>query len=209
MPTRFPGFAKRQLVLIETDVDGAIVAWRAIVDAVQTGRLVVAVHDDPVPRELREGAAVSITTVTSTSVFTVDGAVTRRSDSTLALALRDDHAPMQRRQFVRVAARPVVRCLLLDDRANEFTPFDAYVHDIGGGGMALEADVIAPRDATVVVSLAIPGDRPLVAIATVLEHASSRERQERHEEYLLHVGFSAISERDRERLVRFVFTCMR
>ena len=36
------------------------------------------------------------------------------------------------------------------------------VHDIGGGGMALEADVIAPRDATVVVSLAIPGDRPLV-----------------------------------------------
>src|SRR5579884_3820147 len=180
MPTRFPGFAKRQLVLIETDVDGAIVAWRAIVDAVQTGRLVVAVHDDPVPRELREGAAVSITTVTSTSVFTVDGAVTRRSDSTLALALRDDHAPMQRRQFVRVAARPVVRCLLLDDRANEFTPFDAYVHDIGGGGMALEADVIAPR-----------------------------ERQERHEEYLLHVGFSAISERDRERLVRFVFTCMR
>lgn len=209
MPSRFPGFTKRQLVLLETDAGGAIVGWRATVDAVQGERLVVAVVDDPIPAELCEGAAVSVTSVTSTSVFTIDASVTRRSDTTLAVALRDDGEPVQRRQFVRVAARPMLRCLLLDDRTNDFTPFDAYVHDIGGGGMALEADVIAPREAVVVVSLAVPGERPLVAIGTVLEHATRRERHARDEAYLLRIGFSAITERDRERLVRFVFTCLR
>lgn len=209
MPSRFPGFTNRQLVLLETDVEGAIVAWRATVEAAQRERLVLAVVDDPIPDELREGTAVSVTSVTSTSVFTIDATVTRRSDTTLAVALPDDRDPVQRRQYVRVIARPVVRCLLLDDRTNEFTPFDAYVHDVGGGGMALEADVIAPREAVVVVSLAIPDERPLVAIGTVLEHATRRERHARDEAYLLRVGFSAISARDRERLVQFVFTCMR
>lgn len=209
MPTRFPGFTKRQLVLLETDAEGEIVAWRATVDAVQRERLVVAVLDDPIPAEMDDGARVSVTSVTSTSVYTVDATVARRGDTTLAVTLRDDREPVQRRQYVRVAARPVVRCLLLDDRTNEFTPFDAHVHDIGGGGTALEADVIAPRDAVVVVSLAVPGERPLVAVGTVLEHATRHERHARDEAYLVRVGFSAISERDRERLVRFVFACLR
>jgi c-di-GMP-binding flagellar brake protein YcgR len=209
MPSRFPGFTNRQLVLLETDVEGAIVAWRATVEAAQGERLLVAVVDDPIPDELREGSAVSVTSVTSTSVFTVDATVTRRSETTLAVSLRDDRDPVQRRQYVRVAARAGVRGHRGPHRPTQVTPVGPEGHRRGGGGMALEADVIAPRDAIVVVSLAIPDDRPLVAIGTVLDHATRRERHARDEAYLLRVGFSAISDRDRERLVRFVFTCMR
>jgi hypothetical protein len=117
---------------------------------------------------------------------------------------------------VRVGAGPVLNCLLLDDTTNTFTPFEATVHDIGGGGIALDADVIAPRDAIVVCSLALPGERPLVAVGAVLEPSHRRKPGPRalrsggeDEEYLLRVQFTAISEHDRERLIRFVFACMR
>jgi c-di-GMP-binding flagellar brake protein YcgR len=217
VPERLPSFSARQPVLLEVGEGGQLIGWRAAIEAVQGERLLLAASEgDPVPGQFREGAHVAVTSVTRSGVYTIDAIVARRSSTTLAVTVREDVEPVQRRQYVRVGAGPVLNCLLLDDTTNTFTPFEATVHDIGGGGIALDADVIAPRDAIVVCSLALPGERPLVAVGAVLEPSHRRKPGPRalrsggeDEEYLLRVQFTAISEHDRERLIRFVFACMR
>ncbi|HEY7133491.1 MAG TPA: PilZ domain-containing protein [Acidimicrobiia bacterium] len=217
MPERLPSFSARQPVLLEVGAGGQLIGWRAAIEAVQGERLLLAASEgDPVPGQFREGAHVAVTSVTRSGVYTIDAIVARRSPTTLAVTVREDVEPVQRRQYVRVGAGPVLNCLLLDDTTNTFTPFEATVHDIGGGGIALDADVIAPRDAIVVCSLALPAERPLVAVGTVLEPSHRRKAGPRalrsggeDDEYLLRVQFTAISEHDRERLIRFVFACMR
>jgi c-di-GMP-binding flagellar brake protein YcgR len=217
VPERLPSFSARQPVLLEVGDGGQLIGWRAAIEAVQGERLLLAASEgDPVPGQFREGAHVAVTSVTRSGVYTIDAIVARRSPTTLAVTVREDVEPVQRRQYVRVGAGPVLNCLLLDDTTNTFTPFEATIHDIGGGGIALDADVIAPRDAIVVCSLALPAERPLVAVGAVLEPAHRRKPGPRalrsggeDDEYLLRVQFTAISEHDRERLIRFVFACMR
>jgi hypothetical protein len=216
-----PPFATHQPVLLEVGAAGQLIGWRAMIETVEGDRLGLAGTDtEPAPKEFRPGAHVAVTAISGSGVYTADAVVVRRSPRTLTVDVPHDTEPVQRRQYVRVDAGGVMSCLLLDEATNRFTPFEARVHDIGAGGVALDADVIAPRDAVVVCSLAVPGERPLVTLGRVLEPVH-RGRGEAHPaadvsrdiatpgEYLLRMQFSAISQGDRERLIRFVFACIR
>jgi c-di-GMP-binding flagellar brake protein YcgR len=217
MPASRPPFATRQPVLLEVGAAGQLIGWRAAIETVDGDCLVLTGSDaGPVPREFHRGAHVAVTAITRSGVYTAVAVVAERAPQTLTVDVSHDPEPVQRRQYVRVDAGGVMSCLLLDERTNAFTPFTATVHDVGGGGVAFAADVIAPRDAVVVCSLPLPGERPLVTLGRVLEPVH-RHRGDPHpafdptagEEYVLRVQFSAMSQGDRERLIRFVFACMR
>ncbi len=217
MPVNRPPFATRQPVLLEVGAAGELVGWRAAITAVDGDSLVLTGSDArPVPKDFRRGSHVAVTTIMRSGVYTSDAVVVERSPHRLTVDVPSDDEPVQRRQYVRVDAGGVMSCLLLDERTNTFTPFQARVHDIGGGGVALAADVIAPRGAVVVCSLPIPEGRPLVTVGRVLEPIH-RHRGDPHpsfdltaqEDYLLRVQFGAMSQGERDRLIRFVFACMR
>jgi c-di-GMP-binding flagellar brake protein YcgR len=217
MPAYRPPFATRQPVLLEVGASGQLIGWRAAIETVDGDSLVLTGTDTgPAPKEFRRGAHVAVTAITRSGVYTSDAVVVERSPRRLTVDVPHDAEPVQRRQYVRVDAGGAMTCLLLDERTNTFTAFAARVHDIGGGGVALAADVIAPRGAVVVCSLAVPDERPLVMLGHVLEPIH-RRRGDPHPafegsgsaEYVLRVQFSAMSQGDRERLIRFVFTCMR
>jgi c-di-GMP-binding flagellar brake protein YcgR len=217
MPASRPPFATRQPVLLEVGAAGQLIGWRAAIETVEGDCLVLTGSDaGPVPREFHRGSHVAVTAITRSGVYTSDAVVVERSPHRIIVDVPHDAEPVQRRQYVRVDAAGVMTCLLLDERTNGFTPFTGRVHDIGAGGVALAADVIAPKGAVVVCSLAVPGERPLVTLGRVLEPIHRRRGDSHpafdsaaHEEYLLRVQFSAMSQGDRERLIRFVFACMR
>lgn len=217
VPVNRPPFATRQPVLLEVGAAGELVGWRAAIEAVDGDSLVLTGSGaGPVPIDFRRGARVAVTTIVRSGVYTSDAVVVARSPHQLTVDVPSHTEPVQRRQYVRVDAGGVMSCLLLDERTNTFTPFQARVHDIGGGGVALAADVIAPRGAVVVCSMPIPGERPLVTLGRVLDPIH-RRRGDPHpsfdatapEDYLLRIQFSAMGQGERERLVRFVFACMR
>lgn len=133
---------------------------------------------------IETGGSAFVSYLTPAGIYMLEAAITRAGATSLALDLPSD----------------------VDDRTNRFTPFDGHVIDVGGGGLALAADVIAPQHATVVVSLAIPDDRPVVVTGSVL--ASDRDPNQRTRR-LLRIQFSLIGEADRDRLLRWVFANLR
>lgn len=180
---------------------------RAIIETIQDSRLnVTAVDGDKLDEIFETGGSAFVSYLTPAGIYVLEAAITRAGAASLALDLPSDVSRIQRRQFVRIDAPLDATCLLLDDRTNRFTPFDGHAIDVGGGGMALAADVIAPQHATVVVSLAIPDDRPVVVTGSVL--ASDRDPNQRTRR-LLRVQFSLIGEADRDRLIRWVFANLR
>jgi hypothetical protein len=180
---------------------------RAIIETIQDFRLnVTALDGDKLDEIFETGGSAFVSYLTPDGIHVIEAAITRAGATSLALDVPSDVSRIQRRQFVRIDAPLDATCLLLDDRTNRFTPFDGHVIDVGGGGLALAADVIAPQHATVVLSLAIPDDRPVVVVGSVL--ASDRDPNQRTRR-LLRVQFSLIGEADRDRLIRWVFANLR
>gem|GEM_PF-4529938 len=180
---------------------------RAVVDTLQDSRLgVTTVDDDTLDEIFESGGHAFVSYLTPAGIDMIETAVVRASPTSLALDLPADVGRIQRRQFVRIDAEVDATCLLLDERTNRFTPFDGRVVDVGGGGLSLAADVIAPQHATVVVSLGLPDDRPVVATGSVLATDRDPRQRTRH---LLRVQFTNVGERDRERLIRWVFANLR
>jgi hypothetical protein len=153
---------------------------------------------------IREGDAAHVQYVDRFGVYDVDAPVLQRDHhtQTVVLGIAGDEHPVRRRLYVRLRAPLDASCLLLDPARNAFTELDASVVDIGGGGAALAVAAIAPTDATMVCSIALPAGAPIVTVGTVLAaDADPRDRAERRH---VRVQFSLISEPDRDRLLAFI-----
>lgn len=159
------------------------------------------------PPALAEGVVVRVSYVNRSGLYTIEAPVERRLPERFVIGEADRADRVQRRGFVRVNHPVHAACLLLDDVHNRFTAFDGDVVDLGGGGLGLAADVIAPVGATVVVSLALPdGKPPLVTVGHVLPGDATRVRTGRHR---LRAQFALIREADRDRIMAFIFTVLR
>ena len=205
-----PRFEARRPALVELAPGGGDEApLRVVIETVQTDRLVVATADElRVPAPFATGTEVVVTYLDRYGVYTMQGPVVRRGDTTLVVGLPESAERVQRRQYVRVQAPLPASCLLLDQRTNHFTPFEARVEDVGGGGLAMTADLIAPPGAVIVSSLALPGEPPVVAVGTVLA-ADTGPRRSVGEHYQVRVQFSLIAEPDRDRILRFILSSLR
>jgi hypothetical protein len=110
-----------------------------------------------------------------------------------------DAEVMQRRSFVRVQTPHAVTVASDDDP--DAVAERLYTVDISGGGMLLTGtDTLAP-DQTVRFTMALGDGQPAVeGDARVVRIREDGKRA---------VVFEQIDERDRQRLIRFVFECMR
>ncbi|MCU1426748.1 MAG: c-di-GMP-binding flagellar brake protein YcgR [Actinomycetia bacterium] len=140
-------------------------------------------------------------------VYEVDTPVLHAEGDSVVVALAAEPNDVRRRVYARLRAPLDATCLLLDAAGNTFTQLDASVVDIGGGGAALAVPAIAPTGATLVCSLAIPGDAPIVTIGNVLApDADPRDVPDRRH---VRVQFTLIAETDRDRLLRFILEALR
>lgn len=178
---------------------------RAVIDSLEGSRLVLASADGrPFPDAFATGSDCHLVVPAERGVYDIPVTVGDRGDLTLVVDAADDAQLVQRRAYVRIEEPIDATCLLLDDGSNEFVPFGASVTDISGGGCAMDAMVIAPKDAIVVCSFAIPDERPVVTIGAVLPN--EREDRQRLGDlgHKLRVMFTQITERDRDRLIRHI-----
>jgi PilZ domain len=107
-----------------------------------------------------------------------------------------DAEVLQRRDFVRVHTPHPVTLDSGDEAAQR-----AHTVDLSGGGMLLaDADTLAP-DQTVRFIVSVGADHePIEGVARVVRIREDGKRA---------LIFERISEHDRQRLIRFVFECMR
>lgn len=158
------------------------------------------------PSTLVEGVVVRVTYVHRYGVFTVEAPVERRLPERFVIGEANRADRVQRRSFVRVRHPVGAACLLLDEGRNRFTAFDGEVIDVGGGGVGLAADVIAPVGATLVVSLAVPdGKPPVVVVGQVLPDDGRPDGERRR----LRLQYGLIRESDRDRILAFIFCVLR
>jgi c-di-GMP-binding flagellar brake protein YcgR len=203
--TSLPGLHVGQTVLVAPGEDSEPV--HMLVDVVQDGQFTLATVDDvPIPALVSHVSPLVVTYVDRFAVYTVDAEVVRQGTTRLVCAVPDDARSVQRRQYARVLVPVDASCLLLDPQGARFTPFDATVRDIGGGGLAFTADAIAPEGAMLVIALALPGAPPIVVVGTVLApDVALRGGSARR---IVRVEFTLIREADRDKVLRFVLACL-
>ena len=194
-PTFEPGHA----ALLATSADDE--GLHMVVDLVQDDHITLrSVDNVSIPREWTTRETLSLTYLDRFAVYTVDVPVIRSGQTRLVIGPPAEDAAVDRRQHVRIVTPLPATCLLLDEQNNRFTPFDAVVRDLGGGGLAVSAAAIAPAGATMVVSLALPDDRPVVAVGTVLPSDVSVGL----DRATVRIEFTLVRESERDRILRFV-----
>jgi hypothetical protein len=107
-----------------------------------------------------------------------------------------DAEVLQRRDFVRVLAPQPVTVESAQDGKHR-----AHIVDLSGGGMLLADDETLAVDQTIRFTLSVATtELPVEGIARVVRIREDGKRA---------LMFEEISEHDRQRLIRFVFDCMR
>lgn len=150
--------------------------------------------DEPAEDERVESAELRYTSVRG--VIRLHGEAVFEDRSLIRFHPEGEAEVSQRRSFVRVSApRPVT--LSVDDAEER----PAHVVDLSGGGMLLVgADVLAPQQ-TVRFSITLdPEFGSIEGVGRVVRVSDDGKRA---------LVFEQIDEDDRQRLIRFVFHCMR
>jgi hypothetical protein len=174
--------------------------WRMIVDGVQDGEVTLtSVDDEQLPSAWNALTETHITAVDRFSVHLIHVPVVRVEAARIVVAEPSSATAVQRRAYARVPEPVPATCMLLDIEENQWIPFDAEVRDLGGGGLAMVADLIAPDNATVAISLLLGGP-PLVVVGRVLP----RDALPTIGRPLIRVEFLLIRETDRDRIMGFV-----
>jgi hypothetical protein len=174
--------------------------WQMIVDGVHDGQITLsAVDDEQLPSAWSALTETHITAVDRFSVHLIHVPVVRVEAGRIVVAEPNSTTSVQRRAYARVHEPVPATCMLLDIEENQWLPFDGEVRDLGGGGLAMVADMLAPENATVAISLLLGGP-PLVVVGRVLP----REELPTIGQALIRVEFLLIRETDRDRIMGFV-----
>jgi hypothetical protein len=156
--------------------------------------LVVLVDADEADTECPRVADLEYTS--ARGIVRLRGEAVWEDRSLIRFRIDGDADVLQRRDFVRVDAPTEVVV-----ETDAFYPFLVHTVDVSGGGMLLTgADVLDP-DETVNFAITLdPLAPPIEGVARVVRARETGERG---------LVFEQISEDDRQRLIRFVFECMR
>jgi len=150
------------------------------------------------------GTTATLLYVTTGGVYSFEATITEIDEQGATLLIDTTVERWQRRRYVRLDHPLAAHVLLLDDASGQFHTVDARVTDVSGGGLAMRAGAIAPQGTVVVVALAIPNERPVVAVGAAL--ANDREDRERlgPDGAKLRIQFTHLTEPDRDRLIRHI-----
>jgi c-di-GMP-binding flagellar brake protein YcgR len=159
----------------------------------------VTVDDETLPGEWQQLGAIHITTLDRYSVHLIHVPVVSADATHLVVAPPTLATSVQRRAYARVADPVPAQCVLLDEDENTWHPFAAEVRDLGGGGLSMIADTIAPGSATIALSLDLDDD-VVVAVGRVLP----REQLPTIGKPMMRIEFVLIREIDRDRILGYV-----
>jgi hypothetical protein len=174
--------------------------WRMVVEGVADGQITLAtVEDETLPATWQELSEIHITSLDRYSVHLIHVPVVRLEDTRLIVAQPTTAADVQRRAYARVTKPVAAQCVLLDEDENTWHPFAAEVRDLGGGGLSMIADTIAPDGATIAISLDLDDD-VVVAVGRVLP----REQLPTIGKPMIRIEFVLIRETDRDRILGYV-----
>jgi hypothetical protein len=188
-----------QSVLVAPTADEA--PWRMLVDVVQDGVITLATPDDErLPTEWQSLGEIHITTLDRFSVHLIHVPVRRVGETRLVVGAPDAGTPVRRRAYARVLAAVPASFTVLDPSENRWSTFDADVRDLGGGGCSVVSDRAPAEGRTVVISLALDNEHPVVVVGRVLP----REELPTVGKLLLRIEFVLIREADRDRILRYV-----
>jgi hypothetical protein len=175
--------------------------WRMLVDVVQDGQITLATpEDEQLPSEWNELTEVQITSLDRYSVHYIHVPIRRMGATRLVVGAPDDDTPVLRRAYARVFNPVPVSCMLLDVSGTHWTPFDAEVRDLGGGGCSFVASIIPPEAATVVMSFVVDDLGPIVIVGRTLP----RDDLPSIGRALTRIEFVQIREAERDRILRYV-----
>ncbi|MFZ4514946.1 MAG: flagellar brake protein [Acidimicrobiia bacterium] len=206
MPTLTAG----QTVLLEAAIEDDPTRHALRIEAIQDNEIVLAqISRGSVPRALI-GETYRLIVLARNTMYNVDCVVTRSSSRSIRLQLSPDAERISRRQYVRVVVDVPMSCLLLNDATNQWSQFPARMTDISAGGLAMAASTIAPARSTILFSIAIPGERPVVAVGRVLPTDAEIRNvvQLSVRGPALRAEFTMVRESERDRLMRFIFSEM-
>lgn len=205
-----PTLTAGQTVLLEAATEDNPERHTVVIEAIQDDEVVLAQTKGGSIPHARPDDRFRMIVLARNTMYNIDCDVTRRSAHSLRVRLSPDAERVSRRQYVRVVAEVPMSCLILNDNTNQWSQFHGRITDISAGGMAMAANTIAPVGATVVFSIAIPGERPVVAIGRVLPTDAEIRKvvQLSVRGPALRVEFTMIREAERDRLMRFIFSEM-
>lgn len=155
---------------------------------------------------LREGTELQITFGDETSVYSFRSRIIRRIAvpiPTFILEFPNQITKIQRRQYVRV---PYVNALkyLIIERDGVSEERNGFIINLSGGGMLFKSSLPVVEKAIIIIKTKL--DRAEVEIpAMVIRCNCDDERND----FVISVQFHEISERLRDRIVRFVFEVQR
>ena len=174
--------------------------WRMVVADAADGHITLTtVEDETLPASWRDLSEIHITSLDRYSVHLIHVPVVRLEDTRLVVAQPTTAAHVQRRAYARVADPVAAQCVLLDEDENTWHPFASEVRDLGGGGLSMIADTIAPDGATIAISLDFEDD-VVVAVGRVLP----REQLPTIGKPMMRIEFVLIREIDRDRILGYV-----
>lgn len=116
----------------------------------------------------------------------------------------------QRRNFVRFDARLPLQFYRIQDREPpEESPevFTVETTDISGGGVSFLTSMRLEMKCRLQLELALPGDKPVKAIGSVVRVVNNPRSVRKR--YRVGVSFLVIEERDRDRIIKFIFARQR
>jgi hypothetical protein len=175
--------------------------WRMVVDIVQAGQVTLATPDDEaLPREWQDLAEVQITSLDRFSVHFIHVPVVRVGTTRMVVGEPSLNTPTQRRAYARVFDPVPVTCMRLDSAEQRWYPVNVDVRDLGGGGCAVVADEPLVDGATVVISLALDDNGPIVVVGRVLP----REALPTIGKVMTRIEFVLIREPERDRILRYI-----
>lgn len=155
--------------------------------------LVVLVDVEEVPPNLPQDADLEYTSVRG--VVRLHGKAVFEDRSLVRFSATGDPEVMQRRSFVRVHAP---RAVTLEYGEGDKRWVSTV--DLSGGGMLLAGAESLQANQTVRFAIMVDDEQPIAGTARVVRIGVDEKRA---------LVFEQIDEQDRQRLIRFVFECMR
>lgn len=178
-----------------TTAGGTEVPVRAFERGTDVALVVLVDADAPLEIEQLDASLLEYTTVRG--VVKLRGDAVLEDHGLIRFQAHDEAVVVQRREFVRIhAPQPIML-----QSEPELSDRDAHTVDISGGGMLVSGVEKLTTGDSVNFSMQIrPGEPPIEGVARVVRVHDDGKRA---------LAFDRIGERDRQRLIAFVFECMR
>jgi c-di-GMP-binding flagellar brake protein YcgR len=164
---------------------------------------------DSVLVPLREGLVVNITFLDDTAIYSFDSVIISRHSGNLPTITVKYPNPTavkrtQRRNFVRFDTKLKISFNLIKDYITDYTQtFTGETIDVSGGGLMMATDTDVPKEELVDVQLELGSDNVVSAVGRVVRLTDRNDQS--NPRYLLGLVFDVIEEKDRDKIIRFIF----